>query len=201
MDNRTIAQHLLDHANYLESREVNLYRVRAYRKAAEAIMALDRRIADILVKDGRAGLETVPGIGSHLSYTLEYLVRTGEFRTLCRAIGHIDPERIFTSLPGVGPSLARRLHDELGITNLEELERAAHEGRLGALGIGPKRLRALIDILATRLARRRLPEPPAKGRQGFVRGRDSLFFTRRVRHRRRPSDESGLTALQILDPV
>ena len=159
MDNRTIAQHLLDHANYLEAREVNLYRVRAYRKAAEAILALDRRVADILVKEGRAGLETIPGIGSHLSYTLEYLVRTGEFRTLSRAIGHIDPERIFTSLPGVGPSLARRLHDELGITNLEELERAAHEGRLGALGIGPKRLRALIDTLAARLARRPLPEP------------------------------------------
>ncbi len=73
--------------------------------------------------------------------------------------GHVDPERIFSSLPGVGPHLARQIHEQLGITTLEDLETAAHDGRLSSLGVGPKRLRGIIDTLAGRLSRQRLPEP------------------------------------------
>jgi hypothetical protein len=47
----------------------------------------------------------------------------------------------------------------LRITSLEELEQAAHDGRLRQAGVGPKRLRGLIDALAGRLRRSRLPEP------------------------------------------
>src|SRR5205814_6051398 len=93
-----------------------------------------------------------------LAYTIEGLVRTGEFRTLRPEGGHIDPERLLTSLPGIGPQLARLLHERLGITTLEELEQAAHEGRLAQVGIGAKRLRGLIDALAGRLQRARLPQ-------------------------------------------
>ncbi len=159
MDNHTIAQRLLDYANYLEAREGNLYRIRAYRRAAETVLGLDRPVREILDECGRRGLEALPGIGTHLSYTLETLVRTGEFRTLDPQGGHIDPERLLSSLPGIGPQLARQIHDELGVSTLEELERAAHDGRLTRLGIGPKRLRGLIDALAGRLRRARLPEP------------------------------------------
>src|SRR5207248_223646 len=126
MDNRTIAERLIEYASYLEGREANLYRVRAYRRAADTILSLDRPLADVVEKEGREGLEHLPGIGAHLSYTLEGLVRTGEFRTLGPG-GHIDPERVLLSVPGVGPRLARQIHDQLGITTLEELERAAHE--------------------------------------------------------------------------
>lgn len=160
MDNRTIAERLIAYASYLEGREANLYRVRAYRRAADTILSLDRPVAEVVEKEGREGLEQLPGIGAHLSYTLDGLIRTGEFRTLGPG-GHIDPERVLLSVPGVGPRLARQIHDQLGITTLEELERAAHEGRLRQLGVGPKRLRGLIDSLAARLARYRLPEPVA----------------------------------------
>ncbi len=51
------------------------------------------------------------------------------------------------------------LHERLGVSTLEQLERAAHDGRLAQAGVGPKRLRGLIDALAGRLARSRLPEP------------------------------------------
>ena len=85
-------------------------------------------------RQGRAGLEALPGIGASLAYTIEGLVRTGEFRTLRPEGGHIDPERLLTSLPGVGPQLAHLLRERLGITTLEELERAAHEGRLAEVG-------------------------------------------------------------------
>jgi hypothetical protein len=159
MDNATIARKLNDYANYLEGEESNVYRVRAYRRAAETVLTLARPVEAIVAEKGRAGLEALPGIGTSLAYTIEGLVRTGEFRTLRPDGGHIDPEQLLTSLPGVGPQLAHVLHERLGITTLEELERAAHEGRLTAVGIGPKRLRGLIDALAGRLSRWRLPEP------------------------------------------
>src|SRR5579872_4414143 len=159
MDNSTLARKLNDYATYLEGEEPNVYRVRAYRKAAETVLAQDRPLADLLAEKGRAGLEDLPGIGRSLAYTLEGLIRTGEFRTLRPEGGHIDPERLLTSLPGVGPQLAHQIHERLGITTLEDLERAAHEGRLAEVGIGPKRLRGLIDALAGRLRRTRLPEP------------------------------------------
>jgi hypothetical protein len=159
VDNRTVAKKLLDYANYLETREANLYRVRAYRRAADTLLALDRPITDVLAAEGRRGLEALPGIGRHLSYTIDSLVSSGEFRTLDSGGGHMDSEQLLTSLPGVGPQLARRMHEQLGVSTLEDLERVAHEGRLHALGVGPKRLRGLIDALAGRLGRFRFSEP------------------------------------------
>jgi DNA polymerase (family 10) len=92
VDNRTIAKKFFDYANYLETREGNLYRVRAYRRAADTLLALDRPAREILAAEGRRGLETLPGIGRHLSYTIDSLVSSGEFRTLESSGGHIDPE-------------------------------------------------------------------------------------------------------------
>jgi hypothetical protein len=159
MDNAAIAKKLADYAAYLEGEDANVYRIRAYRRAADTVRSLDRPIQDIFASEGRAGLEALPGVGMHLSYTIEFLLKTGEFRTIRPDGGHIDPERLLTSLPGIGPRVARQLHEQLGITTLEQMELAAHEGRLSALGIGPKRLRGLIDSLAGRLARYRRTEP------------------------------------------
>lgn len=159
MDNATIARKLNDYATYLEGEDTNVYRVRAYRRAAATVLEQERPLAEVVNEKGRAGLEELPGIGPSLAYTIEGLICTGEFRTLRPDAGHIDPERLLTSLPGIGPQLARTLYDHFGITTLEEVERAAHDGRLSQAGVGPKRLRGLIDALAGRLHRNRLPEP------------------------------------------
>ena len=159
MNNADIARKLNEYADYLEGEEPNIHRVRAYRRAAQTVFALDRQASEILEEKGRAGLDELPGVGASLAYTIEGLIRTGEFHTLRPAGGHIDPERLLTSLPGVGPHLARTLYERLGVSTLEQLERAAHDGTLAQAGVGPKRLRGLKDALAGRLARTRLPEP------------------------------------------
>ena len=87
MDNRTVAERLLSNAHQLESQAANLYRVKAYRRAAETVLGLSRPVADVVAQQGRKGLQSLPGIGAHLSYTIEGLVRTGELRTL-----HQDPD-------------------------------------------------------------------------------------------------------------
>jgi hypothetical protein len=158
VENRAIAQKLLEYADYLDAHEGNVYRPRAYRRAAETVLRLNQPVAHILAAQGRQGLEALPGIGVHLSYTIDSLVRTGEFRTLNSEDGPLDPERMFASLPGVGRQLARRIHDQLGVETLEQLEQAAHDGLLARLNVGPKRLRGIIDALAGRFSRRRRPE-------------------------------------------
>lgn len=70
-----------EHARALAAESGNVYRIRAYRQAAQTVAWLDRPLTAVLAERGRAGLEALPGIGRHLSYTLEGLLRTGEFRT------------------------------------------------------------------------------------------------------------------------
>ena len=82
MDNRTIARQLLDLAHSLETKRESLYRVRAYRRAAETILGLDQPLEEIVAHAGRKALKQLPGIGVSLSAKIETLVRTGEITNL-----------------------------------------------------------------------------------------------------------------------
>jgi putative hydrolase len=77
---------------------------------------------------------------------------------LARLRGDADPVRLLRSIPGIGRTLAHRLHDELGLESLEDLEAAACDGRLEHLvGFGVKRLAGVRAVLAQRLGRVRTP--------------------------------------------
>jgi DNA polymerase (family X) len=82
MDNRTVARKLLDWARSLEAEHASLYRVRAYRRAAQTILGLDRPIAELVEGGGRKLLKELPGIGGRMSEKIEKLVRTGDISTL-----------------------------------------------------------------------------------------------------------------------
>ena len=77
MDNRTIARQLMHRARYLGDQHASLYRVRAYRRAAETILGLNEPVETIVDQQGRRGLRQLPGIGDHIARALETLVRTG----------------------------------------------------------------------------------------------------------------------------
>ena len=78
MDNHTLAERLRKHARELEVEGGNLYRVRAYRRAAETISELNEPVVGLLERGGRRGLQQLPGIGSHIALALESFIRTGE---------------------------------------------------------------------------------------------------------------------------
>lgn len=106
-----------------------------------------------------------PGVGRAISSAIAELVETGRLGLLDRLESEKAPERAFQRLPGVGPELARRIHEDLGVTTMEELELAAHDGRLRAVeGVGEKRARGIRDALAGILgrSRRRPPDGPAR---------------------------------------
>ena len=81
MTNDQLARRMLEHARELSRRPENLYRVRAYRRAAMAVQLLPRPVAELLAEGGREVLEAVPGIGRHLAETIELFVRSGEWKT------------------------------------------------------------------------------------------------------------------------
>jgi hypothetical protein len=86
-----------------------------------------------------------------------------------RLRGESDPVALLRTVPGIGRVMAERLHDELGIETLEELEVAAYDGRLErVLGFGQKRIAGIRDSLATRLGRVRSYGPPPPSIQPSV---------------------------------
>ena len=85
------------------------------------------------------GLRKLPRIGESLAGAIHDLVLTGRLPMLDRLRGEMDPVSLLASVPGVGEVLAEHLHHDLGIDTLEELEAAAHDGRLAEIaGVGEK---------------------------------------------------------------
>jgi len=154
--NRQIAEKLDEMAELLEIQGANPFRVRAYRRAAVALAELDRDLEDIAQSEGMEGLTALPTIGKGIAAAVWEMVHTGRWSQLERLRGSLQPENLFQTVPGIGPALAERIHDELHVDTLEELEAAAYDGRLDGLpGIGPRKLQALRATLATMLGRAR----------------------------------------------
>jgi hypothetical protein len=156
--NAKVARRLDAVAQILEQQGANPYRVQAYREGAATLRRSSRSVAEVFAREGLAGLEKLPAIGPVLARGVRDIVVTGRLPMLDRLRGEADPMTVLRSVPGVGPATAERLHHELGIGTLEDLELAAHDGRLARLpGFGPKRLAGIRDVLATRLGRLRAP--------------------------------------------
>lgn len=158
--NRAIATQLDELAGLLEEQGANPFRVRAYRRAAETLRHLPRSVAEVLAEEGVEGLEALPTIGEQLARQIRLVVRTGRLPMLERLRGEADPVALLATVPGIGPVLAERLHHDLDLHTLEDLEVAAHGGRLRDVpGFGDKRIAGVIDTLASRLGRARRAAP------------------------------------------
>ncbi|MEX2401615.1 MAG: helix-hairpin-helix domain-containing protein [Rhodothermales bacterium] len=153
-NNASIANQFDEVAELLDVQNANPFRVQAYLNAARTLRSLDRAVADILASEGIEGLEQLPHIGSGLAATIDQIVHDGRLPLLERLRGETSSLSILTTVPGIGKRLAERIHEELGIGTLAELEQAAHHGRLDEVeGIGPKRLRGIRESLAGRFRR------------------------------------------------
>lgn len=175
MTNQEIAAILEGTARLLELQHANPFRVRSYRNAADRVRAVSEPVEQLLQREGKSALQRLEGIGDKLASALCEIVETGRLGLRDRLEAELSPETLFRRVPGIGPELADRICDELGIQSLEELEQAAHDGRLSRVeGIGKKRCQGIRDALsgmlsrsAARRARQRTsgddakpPEPP-----------------------------------------
>lgn len=136
MKNNEVASILYEIADFLELQDVD-FKPRSYRRAARNIEALSE---DIEAIHDRGELEEIEGVGESIADKIAEYLETGEleYHAELKADLPIDIDAI-TRVEGVGPKTAKTLYDELGITNLDELEEAAENGQIAALeGFGSK---------------------------------------------------------------
>lgn len=154
--NSEIAGKLREAADLLQQQGASWFRIAAYRRAANTVSELTEGVDEILDRDGIDGILALPGIGRSLAAAIEEMVRTGKWAQLARLHGVLEPEKLFQTIPGIGPELAHRVHEVLDVETLEALELAAHDGRLENVpGLGPRRAAMISASLANILARRR----------------------------------------------
>ncbi|HZC36770.1 MAG TPA: DNA polymerase/3'-5' exonuclease PolX [Chthoniobacterales bacterium] len=136
--NSEIAEMFEEVADLLEIEGANEFRIRAYRNASRVVAGLSRNAAD-LVADEKA-LTELPGIGKDLAGKIAEICRTGKFSVLEECRSRASPGiRMLLRIPGLGAKRIRVLCDELKITGLEDLRKAADGGKLeGIHGFGPK---------------------------------------------------------------
>ena len=168
--NQAVVDQLLEIADLLEQQQANPFRVNAFRKAAETVLNLETDL-DTLVEDkGVEGLTALPHIGKGIATAIYEIIATGRSSRLQGLRGALDPEKLFQTIPGVGPELAKHIHDELQVDTLESLELAAYNGRLDKVeGVGLRRASAIRAGLAQMLGRKAHPrahephtEPPVE---------------------------------------
>ncbi len=117
-------------ADILEIKEENVFKIRAYRRAALNIEGLSRSVEEL----SREELLEIPGIGTELAAKIEEYLRTGQMHAFEKLKAEV-PQGLLALLavPGLGPKTARLLCEQLHVTNLEELEQAAREHRLAGI--------------------------------------------------------------------
>jgi len=160
VENLFIAEKLGEMADLLGQQGASQFRARAYRDAAAYLATLPHPIRMLYADGGKRGLEDLPTIGSTIAAAIAELLDSGGLASLDRLRGAADPEKLFQTVPMIGPKLARLIHDSLHIDTLEALEVAALDGRLAAVdGIGKRRVDSIRHSLNDMLARRRPRQP------------------------------------------
>jgi putative hydrolase len=161
--NRAVAETFRECALILREQAANPFRVNAYIHAADTLESLQTDARDILEKEGVEGLIKLPAIGRGLAASIDEIARTGRLSQLDRLRGEASPEARFQTVPGIGPTLAHSIHEVLHVDTLEELEVAAHDGRLASVpGIGARRAAAIQASLAALLGRRPAKRQPSR---------------------------------------
>jgi DNA polymerase (family X) len=137
MRNTEIAAALSELGTLYELDGAVRYRVNAYREAARVIRDSPVSVEE-LAREGRA--TELPGVGKTLEEKILALVDTGSIPAADKLKERFPVSLVeVTQVPGIGARTARRLHEELGISDLEQLRGAAEAGRLrGVRGLGPK---------------------------------------------------------------
>lgn len=137
ISNAQIAKVFYRIAELLDIKGENPFKVRAYEKAALVVESLSEPIEKVY-REGR--LTEIPGIGKSIAEKIGELIETGKLTYLEELEASIPAGVVeLLKIPEVGPKTAWLVYNELGIKSIEELEKAAREGKLRTLpGMGPK---------------------------------------------------------------
>ncbi|TFF68236.1 DNA polymerase/3'-5' exonuclease PolX [Candidatus Thorarchaeota archaeon] len=142
--NKAIAQILTEISILVEVAGEQIYKARAYSRAARSIRNLGE---DIEAVAERGELTDIPGIGKGIAEKIDSYLETGSIDELERLRKKV-PINVaeLESIPGVGPKTIKLLYDELKIVDLDSLERAARAGKIVDLkGMGEKTVNQILE--------------------------------------------------------
>jgi len=126
-------------ADILDLLEDNPFRIRAYRNAARNIRELNEDIEDVAA---RGELTKIPGIGTDLAQKIREFLTTGTISAYDEPRKKVPEELIeLLAIQGLGPKTIARLNRELGVKNLNDLERVLETKEILKLrGMGEKKV-------------------------------------------------------------
>lgn len=159
MENLAIARVLAEIGDLLEIKNENPFKIRAYRNAADTLAHLGDPVAALTPADRLH----IPGIGKDLAAKIGELVDAGKCAYHQDLLQEFPPTILdLLRLQGVGPKTVALLYRGLEIRSLDDLERAAREGRIRELkGMGAKKEALILKALEERqrfAGRRLMPE-------------------------------------------
>jgi DNA polymerase (family 10) len=158
--NLGIAKLFNEIADLLEIKDENVFKIRAYRRAAMNLESLTEEIEAVA---GRRGLTEIAGIGKDLAAKIEQALETGRIDYLDELRKEIPRGVVeLMVIPGVGPKTAKLLFEKLHVESVERLETLAQEGKL--LGLPGIKQKTIENIL--------------KGIQVVKRGRERMLLGR-----------------------
>lgn len=130
MKNYEVARILHEIAIY-EEMKGEKFKPRAYEKASIYIESLSDNLGDIFKKGGIKALMELPGVGKSMAEKLVEIIKTGKL------VYHEELKRqlpvdvtTLSAIEGIGPKTVKVLYEKLGITNIEELEKAVRKKQL-----------------------------------------------------------------------
>ncbi len=151
--NADIAAAFSEIADLLEIEQANPFRIRAYRNAARIVGELGREVRAMLERG--EDLTALPGIGDDLAAKMREIVDSGKCRALERLRSELPPAITeLLHVPGLGPKRVRMLWHELDVQTLEQLARAARDGRIRDLpGFGARTEANILQAVEAHLSK------------------------------------------------
>ena len=144
MENANVADIFDEIADLLELDQDDEFRVRAYRSAARTIRNLPQRLEDLA--EAGEDLAEIPDIGERSATKIHEILATGTCERLQELRDQVPAGLAeLMRVPQLGPKTVMQLHRELGIEDLDDLQRAAEAGEIRALeGLGEKTEQAVL---------------------------------------------------------
>src|SRR5438270_301280 len=132
MDNKTIANIFYETADLMEVAASDPFRIRSYRRAAEAIEALPQQISEI-VSDEKAML-AIPGIGKGMVANLKEMFAGGKLPLHAELLKKYHPSMLeLLKIQGLGPKTIALIWDAYQVCDVVGVEQLAREGKIATL--------------------------------------------------------------------
>ena len=131
MDKEELLKILKEISVLLELKDENPFKIRAYQNAARALESSDIDFSrDLKAED----FKDIKGVGPHIAERIKELIDTGSLKVYEELKESIPPGLVeMLSIPTMGPKKIKYLYDNLGISDISQLEYACMENRLTAL--------------------------------------------------------------------